>query len=278
MNIKNLNLIIFFLLIIISIISYYQFIKNNNKLNKVENFKIYYGSINDSILDNIKKYEMIIVEASHFQKEDVDKIKIENSPILIGYLSVLEVGNWDKEILEEMDTDNFLKVNGRRAFNEKYNNYIGDIGQEHFRKVLISTIEERIISKGFDGVFLDTADWINYYEKDEKVYTNLLNGYEEFLKEVRGKFPNIYIIQNRGFGNLLEISSKYIDGVLWENFKLQSSNDETIRKQLIRLENKKNISIFTVSFQKQSENKKLSEKLGWKYFELKNGGSFNKWQ
>ncbi|KOA20673.1 hypothetical protein CLHOM_08150 [Clostridium homopropionicum DSM 5847] len=278
MNIKNANLIIAFLLIIISVISYYKFIKNYNELNKVRSFKIYYGSINDSILEDMTKYELIIAEAAHFQKEDVDKIKRENSTILIGYLSVLEVGNWDKEILKKMDTDNFLKVNGKKVFNEKYNNYLGNIGQEYFRKVLISTLEERIISKGFDGVFLDTVDWVNYYEKDEEVYINLLKGYEELLKEVKDKFPNIYIIQNRGFGNLLDLSSKYVDGVLWENFKLQSSNDEIIRNQLIRLEKKKDISIFTVSFQNQLENQKLSEKLGWKYFKLENGGSFNKWQ
>ena len=278
MNIKNLNLIIAFLLIIISVISYYKFIKNNNKLNKVESFKIYYGSINDSILVNMKNYEMIIAEASHFQKEDVDRVKGKNSPILIGYLSVFEIGSWDKEILKKIDSEDFLKVNGERVFNPKYNNYLGDIGQESFRKLLISTLEERVISKGFDGVFLDTVDWINYYEKDKQLYIKLLQGYEALLKEIKLKFPNIYIIQNRGFGNLLNVSSKYIDGLLWENFKLQSPNDEIIRKQLTNVEKKKAISIFTVSFQNQLENQKLSKKLGWKYFKLENGSSFNKWQ
>jgi endo-alpha-1,4-polygalactosaminidase (GH114 family) len=128
-------------------------------------------------------------------------------------------------------------------------------------------MEQRIISKGMDGVFLDTLDWLDYYRDDASLYARLLNGYKEFLKKLKAKYPELLIIQNRGFYCYEKVSYKYIDGILWENFSSPylSENLEKIDilERFEKITRRKKTMVFTISFDAGDESGKLSRKLNW---------------
>lgn len=138
-------------------------------------------------------------------------------------------------------------------------------------------IEERITNKNFDGIFLDTIDWIDFYNNNPSISKNMLEGYEKFLKDIKELYPDLIIIQNRGFKSLKNFSYKYIDGIVWENFNYKKTfkEDKYITSNLIFQNQFKGIKVFTISHTDYNENKKLSNKLNWIY--MKNKNSYSIW-
>ncbi|MCK4261055.1 MAG: endo alpha-1,4 polygalactosaminidase [Halanaerobiales bacterium] len=256
-------------------------IQENNSLGRVENYRIYYRNIDKGILSDMQNLDLVIVEALYFTLQDVEKVKEKNGTILLGYLSVMEFGNWDYEIADQLNPSDYLYVDGEKVYNKKYNNYVADISQEHYQEILLDTLEKRILSKGMDGVFFDTIDWIDYYKNNEDVYKKLMVGYEELLIKITNRFPDLYIIQNRGFNTLYELRGTYVDGVVWENF--DSSTIDTKKSvqdilfKLKRLKKKKGIAIFTISFKNEIANKTYTHKNKWKHLQTEESKRYVEW-
>ena len=273
--------IIFIILVILLIWQSTRILTAENKssLEKVKKYRIYYRGIDDEIIKDMGKYDLLIVEALNFEKEDVRNIKKKKNTILIGYLSTIEIGHWDEEILEKMNEEDYMTFEGKRLYDKNFKNPLADISQEHYQKILFNTLEERILSKGMDGVFLDTVDWIDYYSTNEEIYKKLNKGYEEVLKKIRKKYPDIYIIQNRGFKSVFDFSSNYIDGFLWENLNVNEFDEdyqETFKK-LQEINSKNKFVIFSLSFEDERENNIFTKKLNWKHMYLEKDGRYTKW-
>ncbi|AFS79510.1 hypothetical protein Curi_c25150 [Gottschalkia acidurici 9a] len=276
-----LKKIIFILLVILLIWQSTRILTAENKssLEKVKKYRIYYRGIDDEIITDMEKYDLLIVEALNFEKEDVRNIKKKKNTILIGYLSTIEIGHWDEEILEKMNEEDYMTFEGKTLYNKSFKNPLADISQEHYQEILLNTLEERILSKGMDGVFLDTVDWIDYYSTNEEIYKKLNKGYEEVLKKIRKKYPDIYIIQNRGFKSVIDFSSDYIDGLLWENLNVNEFDEdyqETFKK-LQEINSKNKFVIFSLSFEDERENSIFTKKLNWKHMYLEKDGRYTKW-
>lgn len=276
----SLKYILIFILACLIIFLYIKMLKKPNVLKSVTNYRIYYRNIDDSILQGMSKYDLNIVEGSFFDKKDVSFLK-ENNSLVIGYYSILEIGNWDKTLIEKLKDTDYLKVDGNLVKNQSENNFLGDISQTNFQDSLISLIEERIISKGMDGVFFDTLDWIDYYKDNTDLYTKLIVGYREFLKKLKDKYPDLIIIQNRGFISYKEMSYKYIDAILWENFSSPYllDNSEKIKEleDFVKFTRKKNTMVFTISFDSGKESKILSEKLNWIHIQSEMENRYSMW-
>lgn len=179
-----------------------------------KSFRIYYDKVNSRILNSMSTYSLNIVEASFFEIEDVNLIHTKPS-IVVGYLSLVEIGYWDSVLVNQLTEDDYLRdETGNKIKSLSGKNYLGDLSSHHFREVLISILESRIVEKGMDGLFFDTLDWIDYYADDEVLYNTLTSGYKSFLIELKEKYPDLLIIQNRGFESFKKFSSDYIDGIL----------------------------------------------------------------
>ena len=261
-NKVSILIIVMFLILILFIKGYY-FSRPNYS------FRIYYNKINSSILDEMGNYDINIVEASFFTKEDVDIIHSKNSKV-IGYLSLIEIGSWDLTLNQKLKDEDFLKdSNNKRLMNLSENNYLGNLFSDNFKNALLDILKTRIIDKNMDGVFFDTLDWIDYYKNDTTIYNQLITGYKDFIKQVKELYPELMIIQNRSFTSYNNFSKKYVDGLLWENFNSPYiENDETEIKMLKSIKRNSFIyktNIFVLSFINEDINRELSKKLRWNF-------------
>lgn len=265
---------------IILLVAYIHISKEENPLVNVEKFRVYYRDIDETILEDMQNLDLVIVEASHFNQQNVQSVK-KNGTIILGYLSIMEIGKWDSEVINQLDPSDYLTIDGERVYNEKYENYLGDLSKEHYREVLLDTLEKRILSKGMDGVFFDTIGWLDSYKNDGEVYDRLKVGYEELLKRIRKRFSGIYILQNRGFKSFYEVSCKYTQGIMWENFDITTADQrESVRdriNKLERLRRKNNIQVFTISFENADANKNFTQKMKWKYLQESKEYRYIKW-
>ncbi|CAB3288952.1 conserved exported protein of unknown function [Methanocaldococcus lauensis] len=169
----------------------------NNKLN-IYNFWVYYGSDN---IENLSKYDLVIIEPYNYKKEDIQKLKSLNPNIkVIAYLSIGEVSK-DRPYFK--DCQNIII-----GKNPNWTSYYVNISSSIWQNIIIDEVK-KFKNMGFDGVFLDTVD--------SAIYTNQKNEVIELIKKIRKENPNIIIIQNRGF-EIVNETAPYIDGVLFEDF------------------------------------------------------------
>ena len=141
---------LFFIILII-----FLSVKKRN-INNLNTFRIYYNKIDSKILSQMSNYDINIVEALFFNSSNVETIHSSNSK-LIGYISLIEIGNWDSEIIELLNKNDYLlDDNNNKILDLNGNNYLGNLSSSHFREVLLNTIQTRIVDKKMDGVFFDT--------------------------------------------------------------------------------------------------------------------------
>lgn len=254
--------------------------KKPNSLKGIINYRIYYRKLDKSILSEMGKYDLNIVEGSFFDTDDVDFLHTNNSKV-VGYYSVMEVGSWDTSFIEKLYDCDYLRIDKEKVLSKSEKNFIGDISQLHYQEVLISQIETRVIDKKMDGVFLDTVDWIDYYKNDTYLYNKLLSGYNNFLKTLKSKYPNLIIIQNRGFESYERVGYKYVDGILYENFSspylIANESKINMLEHLKKVTNKNNTVVFTISFDEGNESAKLSDKLGWIHLQSPMENRYSSW-
>lgn len=280
MKSKLLIKIIIILAMVCVAIVFFNMIKKKNVLKDVTDYRIYYRKVDMPILKSMSEYDLNIVEGSFFEESDVTFLKDKNSKV-IGYYSVMEIGSWDTSLIEKLNSSDYLEIDGSRVLSNSEKNYIGDISKSNFQDSLIYEIEQRIINKGMDGVFLDTLDWLDYYKEDKIVYEKLLDGYIDFLKKLKNKYPDLIIIQNRGFYCYERASYKFIDGILWENFSspyvIENSEKIDILKRFTKLARRKNTRVFSISFDNGNESEELAKNLGWIHLQSQMENRYSSW-
>lgn len=244
----------------------------NNPLTNVKNYRIYYGEVNDSEAEQLGNYDMAILEPHQVNKEHVSKIK-ETGTLTFGYISIMELQNWDKKFVSKVKESDYLLDNAEKIYIDKWDTYLMDIASTRYQQLLINEIEEEIIQKKFDGIFLDTVgDIDDFYHDNEEMSAHLRAGYHVLLQTITQKYPDMLLIQNWGFPTLKTISKDYVDGIMWEDFnKKQLTNSQWGQKwvkYLQKLQQKENLAVFTVVHDKNSA--KYSEEQGFIPFENKN--------
>lgn len=250
---------------------------NNNPLKSVHTFDIYYGSYDK---DNQSKYlnsDLLILEPLHYDKSVIEDFKSKSETIFIGYQSIMEIPSWNDNFVSKMNDNDYLIIKGQKVYNENYNNYVGDIRKKSYRKLLISEIGDNIMGKGFDGVFFDTMDWIDYFHHDQELMNQLIEGYVSFLNELSNEYPGIIMIQNRSFRSLSYSVNEGIHGIVWENFSAENLDEDHISKILIAVnyQLKNNLKVFAISHKESKKDKRTAKLLRWGYLYSEN--TFSKW-
>lgn len=275
-----IKIMLILIVLCLIVIVYINANKKPNVLNDISNYRIYYRMIDEDILKSMSSYDLNIVEGSFFDSDDVEYLN-ENGSKVVGYYSVMEIGSWDADLIAKLDDMDYLKKDGVRVKSLSGSNYIGDIFKCHFQDALIDSISERVMAKGMNGVFLDTVDWIDYYQKDVILYPILLKGYGEFLEKLKARYPDIIVIQNRGIYAYENLSCRYVDGILWENFSspyIEDDEEAIDRLKKVRsLSRRYNTAIFTISFDEGHESEDLSTKLGWVHLQSQMENRYSKW-
>lgn len=272
---KNL-IIISVIVIFIGCISYY--IQNKNPLNHIDNYRVFYGRPEKDYKKSFKAYDLLILEPFFYNEEDLKELRADNSQLYFGYLSVMEVSHWDADLLERMDINDYLEIDGKRYKKDGSVNFIGDIRNESYRKLLMTLIEKRVVDKGFQGVFLDTVDWIDYFGYDDKALSeSFKKSYEIFLKEINKTYPDLLIIQNRSFDTYESFAKSYVHGIMWENFDYKKMFNEDLSRTIDLMKNKwiYGNQVLTISHQEYESNLLWSKRLSWVFMPSYN--SYSRW-
>ena len=273
---KKTLLLLIVLLVVLGIISFYR--NNRNPLSHINNYRVFYGRPQAFYKKDFKAYDLLILEPYFYTAKNLRDLKTDNNQLLFGYLTVFEVSHWDKTLVDLMHPEDYLKIDGQRYQKEGISNFIGDIRSERYRNLLIQLIKERIVDKGFDGVFLDTVDWIDYFGyQDETLMKAFAENYKSFLIEIEERYPDLLMIQNRSFKSYKSFSKKYVDGIMWENFKYDEMFNEDLDITIDLVKNKliNGKQVLTVSHDDYKENKLWSQRMSWVFMPSYN--SYSNW-
>ncbi|QOR66397.1 endo alpha-1,4 polygalactosaminidase [Cytobacillus suaedae] len=249
-----------------------------NPLKEVSDYKVYYGAVNDEIIEELGSLDLAIIEPHQFTQEQADRIN-RTKAITLGYISIMELEMWNKEFVAKVNESDYYYVNNEKVLVPAWNTYIMDISNPHYRQIIMEEIEEEIIAKGFQGIFLDTVGDIDDYFKDKpKDQEVLRKGYVTLLKEIKRKYPKLILAQNWGFDTYKTSSFPYIDGIFWEDFnatKLKTSKwSQNWISYFKEKESKGNLAVFTIA--PDEAGKKYSEELGFSSY-INENDVYNNW-
>lgn len=273
--------ILWYILLILALLLFvWVVLLNSNPLKDISNYRVYYGKQIEDMSASYGAYDAMILEPHYYTSSDMKALHDTTDSLYIGYLTVFEVPSWNAEFVEKMLPEDYLKFKDTLVFNENYNNYVGDIRSESYRQLLLDEVEETIASKGFDGIFLDTVDWIDYFVSNDKVFSeSLLEGYLLFLKALQENYPKLALVQNRSFWSYDQGAVKYLDGIMWENFIENKAVGDDLDKTLMLIKRQffNHQKVLALSHEGTNKEAKLSKHLRWSYFN-NTLESYRKWE
>ena len=208
MKIKIIYKVIIILIIFILFSETYQNInldiKDNNKIFKnlslnVSNFSVYYGSVNDSIINYLNRFDLVILQHWAVSSYNLSKIKA----IKIAYI---DLGEYDNSTYPNCTINLTGIVIG---YDNQWNQPIVNVSSQKWINYTICRVKYDL-NLGFNGVMFDDLDVVEQYPWEA-------SGFIKIISLVRQEFKNIYIGINRGF-ELIKNVSKYINFVLYEDF------------------------------------------------------------
>ncbi|MGX7108678.1 endo alpha-1,4 polygalactosaminidase [Facklamia miroungae] len=135
-------------------------------------------SIDNSDLSKLDKYEIVVIDAQYFSKEDIDKLHAEGHTVY-SYLNVGAVENF---------RDYFS--NYKSLFLGEYENWEEeqwvDVSDEEWQAFIAVRLAGELSRKGVDGFFVDNCD-VYYNFPSTKIFngmTNILRGLMKYDKAV----------------------------------------------------------------------------------------------
>ncbi|WP_185958314.1 endo alpha-1,4 polygalactosaminidase [Fodinibius sediminis] len=164
-------------------------------------YGVHYGKVE---LGDIEGYDLVILEPEQYSRQQIATLS-QSATDIIGYISMSEVNphRWYYPL--------FRKA-GFLGKNENWNSYYIDLKDSTVRSVLLDQVASEIMEMGFDGLFLDTVDGVAPHTDRGHLQDEMV----ELIRELDRRFPEAYIIQNRGIF-LLPQSSAHIDAVMVED-------------------------------------------------------------
>ncbi len=223
-----------------------------------------YGKLNP---DKIRGYQYVILESDLYSTFDVKLIKKQNE-LSIAYLSVGEVSP---------HRSYYSAIKGKTlGKNQIWESYYLDLNDLETREVLFQQVD-KIIAKGFEGLFLDTVDAFGTWGplKDQA------GAYISFIAELKNRFPSLHIMQNSGY-TLLDKSNEYINSIAIESiytdydfkkshYRMRDEKSQKERVDILRDVNSKyDIPVIVIEYVRTEKmRKKLQDKITnskWHFF------------
>lgn len=236
------------LVLLLPLLTAWIYITKKEPLQKVTDYKIYYGEPSEEMIQNMKDFDMVIIEPHKYTKNDIEKIR-ENGTIVMGYLSVMELGSWNEAVLKGVQESDYLLVDNRKKYISKWDTYLMDLSSSHYRGLLFDDAHEHIMKKGMDGIFIDTSGDIDDYFHDRPLLKKKLReGYIQLLAALKKADPDLLILQNWGFDTYKQASKPYVNAIMWENFHSAALlNNEWGQNWINYFQTQKRLAVFTVA-------------------------------
>jgi hypothetical protein len=248
-------------------------VQASKPFQNVKDYTLYYGAPTEQAIIHLKSKDLIIIEPQLFSKVQIQDIQSMGT-IVIGYISVMESPAWNQLRVKKLLPSDYLSKQGERIHFKQWDSYLMDLRQLHYRQLLLSEINTSISDKGLDGMFLDTVGDIDDWIQDTATQIQTREAYRSFLQEVSDQYPELSMIQNRGF-DTLDYALPYIDGLLWEDWRANWKEDAWMKTRVDRLrkEQKKGLTVFSIQFTKESSPGREARKLKFLHIDAPNGYS-----
>ncbi len=218
-----------------------------NPAKNIKSYAVYYGK--DEIV-RLSNFDLVIIQPEEYLKKEIETLK-KHKTIVLAYLSLGEV------------SERYFKYAKKCIVgkNKNWNTYYVNVSCKKWQNFILNKTIPSILNKGFDGLLLDCVDVDNMTTKKSIV---------SLIKKIRQKYPDIILIQNRGF-NILNETAPYVNGVLFECFtthynwsskkyELWKGEDlkwvEAKARELLRLKKKYGLVVLTLDY---AENESLRE-------------------
>ncbi|WP_052130182.1 endo alpha-1,4 polygalactosaminidase [Ureibacillus sinduriensis] len=245
-------------------------------LTEVKDFSIYYGWPSKEKLKELRSYDLVVIAPHAYSKEQIDYLQADGT-VVLGYISVMQLESWNLSFVSNVQESDYYLQDGQKVYIKQWDTYLMDIRKEHYRQLLVDHVNKDIVSKGMDGVFLDTVDDIDYYlhERDEE-QDEFRTAYQSLLVEIKKQDSSLLLMQNRGFDTLKTGSEHLVDALLWESFNYSKLKDSSWGQKWIQYLAKKNqvneLAVFSTVT--DNESAQYSEKFKFTSF-TKVGNSYD---
>lgn len=153
-------------------------------------------------------YDLLVLEPDHARS--IEPLR-NTSSILLGYVSLGEV---------HRSRPYFTMLQARDVFFEANPNWpdalFADLRKPAWRQALLDDIIPAILSKGYNGIFIDTTDNAEAMELADPLGNHgMVQAAIDIIIAVRTRFPSIKIMLNRGYAALPAVAP-HIDYALGE--------------------------------------------------------------
>ncbi len=184
------------LIFVIVLISGYFLIKDSNTSTFEKNDYGVFLNADASSLEQLKKYDLIVIDAQYFNKSDIELLH-QNGTKVYTYLNIGSIENFR----EYYTTYEKLTIGRYEHWDEEKWVDVADPDWQKFMKQL----SQELFEKGVDGFFIDNCD-VYYYAPRESIFEGLtailqnimtfdkaviINGGDTYVTEYRERYGAI---------------------------------------------------------------------------------------
>lgn len=193
-NIKQTKVLA--LIFVIILISGYFLIKDSNTSTFEKNDYGVFLNADASSLEQLKKYDLIVIDAQYFTKSDIELLH-QNGTRVYTYLNIGSIENFR----EYYTTYEKLTIGRYEHWDEEKWVDVADPDWQKF----IEQLSQELFEKGVDGFFIDNCD-VYYYAPRESIFEGLtailqnimtfdkaviINGGDTYVTEYRDRYGTI---------------------------------------------------------------------------------------
>lgn len=188
------------------------------RIKGITSYVVYYDGekhLND-LAARLARYDLAILDTHRLTKAEMEALR-GGGKLLVSYLSVGEVNKEDP--LHQAAQEKGWIIGCNKDWGSSYINVSLPEWQEQ-----MSRSADRILEKGYDGVFLDTVDTVDLEGVSAELRAKLKQGMVGLIHRLRTDHPDMLIVQNRGL-SVVSGTGGDIDAVMFEDLSTGYSNE-----------------------------------------------------
>jgi len=163
-------------------------------------FAVYYGNIGPSEFQKLSRFDILVLAPT---VNDTYVSRLAEHHVVAGYLSLATIGGWEPWA---KDVPKSLII----GHNGEWDEAVVNFSSPEWERIVLDDAIPYILSRGFNGIFLDNLDYVDVYPGKKGAMISL-------IRAIRERYPGIVIIVNRGFSIANEIAP-YVNYILFEDF------------------------------------------------------------
>ncbi|WP_277280499.1 endo alpha-1,4 polygalactosaminidase [Novosphingobium cyanobacteriorum] len=166
------------------------------------------------------KFDLLVLDPDH--SRPIEPLRAPHG-VLLGYMSLGEVHH-GRPYFEDLKSSGVLG----QANPNWPGAYFADLRSSKWRDTVLSRIVPEILSKGYNGIFIDTADNAEAMERAApQANAGMIAAAAAMVRDIRKRYPAMKIMLNRGYAILPDVATS-IDYILAESM---ASRWNFVRKQ-----------------------------------------------